>query len=1443
MNFMLRSTIWSLLMFLSIGATAQNGFFKDHKVIKSVSNCAKDSATVCLSGIAPSKAAAYKFTLNGKAFAGPYKTCEIDTTVNYSYVDLVSTGPYTIDSVRLNGKLFLNKKVASIPILVDSLKKWDPTANWTFDASKKTLIGLKPGKGKYGLMRIVPDAVVSTVSSLGANIQYAANGSLIRLAVGKYVLKGTEPSSAKVDSMLITIACTSSETVKKTINAGQNSKYCVSTTQLTGRVKSLTNLCPVANDPVTYTIASGDSCISYVGNKIGTSKACLYACDVNNICDTTYLNVEVQKKASPFGSHLVNGVVNQGQKTKYCIDTLGFGKITSVTNTLPLASGKNVKFTINGANTCIDIEGLTFGVDTANIIIKTTSGKADTTLLYYTTVKACNVIPSDTLFAQSNKCGLKGEFCIPKFSLTEALKYTFTIDGILYTGTKKGCDFDTVRSYSYTTLFGGGAVGPYEVTSWNVNGKTYGFTFNTLQALVDSMNSVDKKGAWKLLTASKQIVGGFPGNTYSNINVIQTTFSSPSVLGFNIGLKAQGTKISFETGARRIVVTNPTTGCIDTVYAYFQCITPDIITDNIKVGQKDTTCIKFDQLFANKAVSVINILPNTAGSAVNFTLSADKKCVYYTGLSVGTDTAIIIACDSKKICDTTYIYVNVGTGVVPVGPKIYRDTIAISTGSELCIDLAFANGEPIKSFQNLCQNKSGTNVVFKLNPTTYCVEYNATKVIGTDTACIVTCTQTKCDTTLMYITVKGGVIPTNPGVLFDTVQVSSTKKICIKATDLKNKVGTNLTITNLFTNKVKNADITADLDKSCIANGGIGVSVSSTGLKPGKDTACVEIKDNDTGKSDTVKVYITVVPKLTIKPIYDTVFVTETKFICIDLKKLNVAKIDTIINLCPKSSGTNVTPTLSKNLPACKGPGIIFKGLTVGTDTLCLVFIDNDGKADTANVYLTAISKQRKPNVYTETVGETITGFRCFDAKDFDLGADIDSIYNACPKLSGTNASIKIQTKGTTTPCKSGFGISFTGIKAGVDTACIVLIDKNGDKDTATVYVNVVPVKPQAPIVKDTIFQYQTKTYCVDTAVLKLNGKITKVENLCPKLSGTQVTFTIDTLKACTTINGGPGLSITYNGLQIGTDTACIKVTDSFGKSDSLTVIVTVKKLIPLVIDENLLVSATKTVCIDTSRIAGPVTSIVNKCPNLSGKNAKFDINPITKCIKITGLTPGVDTACIVICNAKGVCDSTTIFATIIDKGKIKANDDKDTTTLNAAKTIDVLKNDVLGDTVKQKITVKLLPKANGGKGPNHGSAIVDTKSNKIMYVPEFGFTGRDTFTYIVCVGTVCDTADVIIYIAPQAKDFHIYNGFSPNGDNKNDTFVIDGIESFPGSELIIYNRWGNQVHRVTDYKNDWGGTWNNSDLPDGTYYYALCRFEGKDQPTKTFTGWLQIAR
>jgi len=72
--------------------------------------------------------------------------------------------------------------------------------------------------------------------------------------------------------------------------------------------------------------------------------------------------------------------------------------------------------------------------------------------------------------------------------------------------------------------------------------------------------------------------------------------------------------------------------------------------------------------------------------------------------------------------------------------------------------------------------------------------------------------------------------------------------------------------------------------------------------------------------------------------------------------------------------------------------------------------------------------------------------------------------------------------------------------------------------------------------------------------------------------------------------------------------------------------------------------------------------------------------------------------------------------------------------------------------------------------------------------------------------------------VDPVDYTLTIPNLFTPNGDGRNDTFIIGGLEKYDQNELTIINRWGNKVYVSSDYRNDWMG----DNLNEGTYFYIL---------------------
>jgi len=88
-----------------------------------------------------------------------------------------------------------------------------------------------------------------------------------------------------------------------------------------------------------------------------------------------------------------------------------------------------------------------------------------------------------------------------------------------------------------------------------------------------------------------------------------------------------------------------------------------------------------------------------------------------------------------------------------------------------------------------------------------------------------------------------------------------------------------------------------------------------------------------------------------------------------------------------------------------------------------------------------------------------------------------------------------------------------------------------------------------------------------------------------------------------------------------------------------------------------------------------------------------------------------------------------------------------------------------------------------------------------------------------------------------------IPNVFTPNADGVNDIFKIDGIENYPGSKVLIYNRWGQRVYSSDDY-ND-AVAWDARNNSDGVYFYVVyvrSRIKGVEE-YKEYSGSVTVLR
>ena len=103
---------------------------------------------------------------------------------------------------------------------------------------------------------------------------------------------------------------------------------------------------------------------------------------------------------------------------------------------------------------------------------------------------------------------------------------------------------------------------------------------------------------------------------------------------------------------------------------------------------------------------------------------------------------------------------------------------------------------------------------------------------------------------------------------------------------------------------------------------------------------------------------------------------------------------------------------------------------------------------------------------------------------------------------------------------------------------------------------------------------------------------------------------------------------------------------------------------------------------------------------------------------------------------------------------------------------------------------------------------------------------------------------DKVIILQYTFVEFEIPTGFTPNGDQANDSWIIDrpggGLEEMDDAIISVYDRRGVLVYRTRGFERPWDGTMNGEALPADTYFYTI---DLQLRNRKTYKGIVTILR
>ncbi len=315
------------------------------------------TAEFCLPGIATNAANLVIYT-GDTLHSGTPIGCDFGRTrLTYLIGILNFTTPIDV-TWTVNGTTF-TETTASLDELTQFFQNNDPAGNWVYDAPSTAIVG---GQMTASYSTLDAQRQGSTlVNRIPYNERIEPLGLAIELPPGFHRVIVQDNSVPCADTLWARVSCTVSDTIEINIPVTTVDTFCFDSSDLMGNFVSLDNVC-LDETYATYTTLS-DTCISIMGNAVGSQTGCWVLCDDLGVCDTTYLIVNVVPQVLNWTDTIL---VDESGLLCFTAADLGLlpGDFT-ITNTCPSASGTFVDFFIDDVANCIEYDGLVVGEEMA----------------------------------------------------------------------------------------------------------------------------------------------------------------------------------------------------------------------------------------------------------------------------------------------------------------------------------------------------------------------------------------------------------------------------------------------------------------------------------------------------------------------------------------------------------------------------------------------------------------------------------------------------------------------------------------------------------------------------------------------------------------------------------------------------------------------------------------------------------------------------------------------------------------------------------------------------------------------------------------------------------------------------------------------------------------------------------------------------------------------
>jgi gliding motility-associated-like protein len=95
-------------------------------------------------------------------------------------------------------------------------------------------------------------------------------------------------------------------------------------------------------------------------------------------------------------------------------------------------------------------------------------------------------------------------------------------------------------------------------------------------------------------------------------------------------------------------------------------------------------------------------------------------------------------------------------------------------------------------------------------------------------------------------------------------------------------------------------------------------------------------------------------------------------------------------------------------------------------------------------------------------------------------------------------------------------------------------------------------------------------------------------------------------------------------------------------------------------------------------------------------------------------------------------------------------------------------------------------------------------------------------YTAVATTDEGCERTATVTVLVDGNYGLDPGNILTPNGDGKNDTWVIWNISTYPGAIVRVIDMSGREVYSKKNYESDWDGTYKGQKLAEGAYYYII---------------------